>query len=398
MINRITFLAALVVCASPVSAQMITRLDGSYIAVAEADSFARATLRTAHVTGAQIAVINGGKLVWSAAYGLRQRDPDLPMDRGTTTWLGSITKPIFATYVMQLVERGEFNLDEPVARQLAKPLNAYPAYRETAADVIGDSLWPRITPRMLLAHTSGLANFAFVEPDRKMHLHSVPGALYRYSGEGINLLQFIIEQKMHLPLDMLMHDAILAPLRMNGSGLVHRKEFESNIADRFDLDEKFLAKTRRSPARGAGSMSTTAEDVAAFVVAYMGGRVVQPATRAQMLRPAIGITSLHQFPLARNEPEGQEAKDVGLAYGLGWGLLTKTPFGPAFFKEGHGDGAQNYVICFERQQSCMIILTNSDNGELAFRPLLEKILGDTATPWEWEGYTPSYVRETRKQQ
>ena len=77
-------------------------------------------------------------------------------------------------------------------------------------------------------------------------------------------------------------------------------------------------------------------------------------------------------------------------------MLTHTRFGPAFFKEGHGDGAQNYMICFERQQACMIILTNSDNGELAFRPLLETILGDTVTPWEWEGYTPSYITESRK--
>ena len=58
-------------------------------------------------------------------------------------------------------------------------------------------------------------------------------------------------------------------------------------------------------------------------------------------------------------------------------------------------GAQNYVICFERSQSCMILLTNSDNGELAFRPLLEKIFGDTVTPWEWEGYTPDYIKASR---
>ena len=83
---------------------------------------------------------------------------------------------------------------------------------------------------------------------------------------------------------------------------------------------------------------------------------------------------------------------------MGWGLLTHTPFGPAFFKEGHGDGAQNYMICFERRQACMILLTNSDNGELAFRALLEKILGDTVTPWEWEGYTATYIAASRKQQ
>ena len=82
----------------------IRRLDGSTIPIAEAEAFARKTLSDAHVTGAQIAVLNGGKLVWSAAFGLRRRDPALPMTTETTTWAASITKSVFATYAMQLVE------------------------------------------------------------------------------------------------------------------------------------------------------------------------------------------------------------------------------------------------------------------------------------------------------
>jgi hypothetical protein len=54
------------------------------------------------------------------------------------------------------------------------------------------------------------------------------------------------------------------------------------------------------------------------------------------------------------------------------------------------------MICFERRQACMILLTNSDNGELAFRTLLERILGNTVTPWEWEGYTPELITASRK--
>jgi len=49
-----------------------------------------------------------------------------------------------------------------------------------------------------------------------------------------------------------------------------------------------------------------------------------------------------------------------------------------------------------RSGTCMILLTNSDNGEFAFRPLLETILGDTVTPWEWENYTLAGIMEARK--
>src|SRR5580704_9298655 len=89
----------------------IRRLDGTTISVAEADEFARTTLRNAHVTGAQIAVLDQTRLVWNAAFGLRRRDPQLLMGRETTMWAASITKSVFSTYVMQLVERGEFQLD-----------------------------------------------------------------------------------------------------------------------------------------------------------------------------------------------------------------------------------------------------------------------------------------------
>jgi CubicO group peptidase (beta-lactamase class C family) len=193
-----------------------------------------------------------------------------------------------------------------------------------------------------------------------------------------------------------MQETLFTPLGMTRTGLIYREEFAGDVADRYAADEKFLSQTKRFPARGAGSMTTSAEDLAKFATALLDGRLLKPATQAEMLKPVIRIRTEHEFGIKSAEGLGAEAEKVGLAYGVGWGLLTHTRFGPAFFKEGHGDGAQNYMICFERRKACMILLTNSDNGELAFRSLLEKILGDTVTPWEWEGYTPEYIEASRK--
>ncbi|MEO7521193.1 MAG: serine hydrolase domain-containing protein [Gemmatimonas sp.] len=377
------------------AATAIRQLSGKTISVAAADSLSRRVLAEHNVTGAQLAVVNDGTLVWSAAYGLRGNDPDLPMERTTATWAASITKGVFGAYVMSLVERRKFDLDLPVVKQLPKPLREYDEYKDKAKMLDDDTAWRRVTPRMLLAHTSGLLNFAFLEPDGQMRLHGIPGKEFRYSGEGMNVVQFVIEQRLGRGLDSLMHHAIFAPLGMTHTAMKFRAEFGENIADRFGANGQFLAKTRRSPPRAAGSMTSTAEDLARFAIALMDGRIISKASRAEMLRPAIEIRSLHQFAVRENEGEGEEAKRLGLAYGMGWGLLTKTRFGPAFFKEGHGDGSQNYMICFQRSRSCMVLLTNSDNGELAFRALLEGILGNTETPWEWEGYTPSLIMERR---
>lgn len=116
--------------------RFIRRLDGSKISVQEADSFAKKTLATARVTGAEIAVLDRAHLVWSAAYGLRRRDPELPMTPETTTWAASITKSVFATYVMPLVEAHQFDLDELIANQLTRPLNEYEPYRESASEIV----------------------------------------------------------------------------------------------------------------------------------------------------------------------------------------------------------------------------------------------------------------------
>jgi len=383
-------------CGTASAQAPIQRLDGTTITAADAESFARKTLAGNHVTGAQIAVLNHGKLVWSAAFGLAGKDPDRPMTHDTTTWAASITKALFATYVESLVQQGKFDLDKPIAQQLPKPLDTYEPYRESASFLIKDPQWQLVTPRMLLSHSSGLLNFATIEPDKKMRLHFKPGTSFIYSGEGINIVQFVVEQQQGKPIDQLMQDALFTPLNMTRTALIYNPAFAPDVADRFDLDEKFHDHTRRFPAHAAGSMTTSADDLARFFTALFAGKILQPATLQSMLTPVLQLHQLHQFQFGSHaNDEGKESKTVGLAYGVGWGLLTRTEFGPAFFKEGHGDGAQNYAICFQRSQSCMIILTNSDNGEFAFRPLLEHILGDTVTPWEWEGYNPSYIRYVR---
>jgi CubicO group peptidase (beta-lactamase class C family) len=351
------------------------RLDGSTISFTEAESFAREVLKANGVTGAQIGLVDNGRLVWARGFGLRRVDPPLPMETNTNIWAASITKGVFGAYVL---EHGGIELDVPVARQLSGSLDSFAVYKETASELVRDPQWARVTPRMLLAHAGGLSNFAFLEPDKKMHLHFEPGTAYRYSGDGMNIVQFLVEQKKGKKLEALMQEAVFEPLGMKSTGMIYRPEFAGNVADRYGEDGKFIAKTQRFPARAAGSMTTTVEDLGKYAEALFAGRLLP-----ELMKPAIKIRSRKQFG---DDSEGEEAKKVGLAYGLGWGLLTKTKFGPAFFKEGHGDGAVNYMICFTRRKACMIVLTNSENGTRVFRPLLEKILGNTVTPWEWEGY------------
>jgi hypothetical protein len=78
---------------------------------------------------------------------------------------------------------------------------------------------------------------------------------------------------------------------------------------------------------------------------------------------------------------------IKLGYGLGVGVFH-TPYGRAFFKEGHDDGWEHYTVCYPDKQIAIVIFTNNDNGESIFKDLLAYAIGDVYTPWRWENYIP----------
>lgn len=369
----------------------IRRLDGTTLAGGKAAGIIRKALGDAHVTGAQVVVLNDGKVAWSGAFGMRDVGLNLPMTPETVMGGASLTKGVFAAYVMTLVDAGFIDLDRPVWQYLGKPLPQFDQYKNLAGDV----RWRRITARHLLSHTSGLANYASLEPDGKIRIHWEPGTRYGYSGDGINLLQLVVEARMGKPLQVLMRERIFGQLGMTRSSLLWQDGFAKDAAIGYDPMQVSVGLRRPANAVAASSLVTTAADMGKFVEGLLAGRVMSAQAQAEMLRTQIAITSAHQFPTLAEE-KGDEGSRVGLSYGLGWGLLTATKYGPAFFKEGHGDGKQDYMICFRAKGDCMIVLTNSENGEGAFRTVLEKVLGDTVTPWEWEGYTPERIAEGRR--
>jgi hypothetical protein len=77
--------------------------------------------------------------------------------------------------------------------------------------------------------------------------------------------------------------------------------------------------------------------------------------------------------------------------GLYW-----SPYGKAFFKEGHDEGFRNYTVVFDKSKDGIVIMTNSSNGEGIFKELLETLLRNTFTPIEWEGFTPYSELPRRK--
>jgi len=361
----------------------VKRLDGSTITAAEIDSTVTRLMGAANVTGAGIAIFNDGKVVYSRAYGIRDKENGLLLTEDSVMSAASFTKVTFAYMVMQLVEEKLLDLDKPIYQYLPKPLPEYAAYRDLAED----PRYKKITARMLLSHTSGFPNLRQFNKDQKLNINFEPGSRYAYSGEGISLLQLVVETITKKPVQELMQYRVFRPFGMNRTSMVWESRFEDNLAVPYNEDGRSLGPPeQRAKAAAAGSMMTTLGDFTRFMQAVMSSRGLRKETREMMLSPQIQISSKHEFPTLEGETT-EENKGIRLSYGLGWGLYW-TPYGKAFFKEGHAEGWRNYTVCFDDQKAGIVIMTNSSNGEGIYKELLETLLKNTFTPIEWEGFTP----------
>jgi len=360
----------------------IRRLDGSTITAAEVDATVTRLMKAAEVPGVAIAIINHGQVAFVKSYGFRDTQNQLPLTPDSVMTAASFTKSAFAYMVMQLVSEGRLDLDKPIYKYLPKPLPECPAYK----DLAGDDRYKLITARMILDHSSGFANWRSFEPDRKLRIHFEPGTRFAYSGEGIVLLQMVVEAISGKSIDQLMEERVFRPLGMTRTSMVWQKQFETDYANGYDEYGRSLGPQKRKTPDAAGSMQTTVRDFTRLVQAVMAGYGLQKNSLDTMLSPQIRIYSKHEFPSLATETT-HENDAIRLSYGLGWGLYW-TPEGEAFFKEGHDDGWRNYAVGFLRSKSGIVIMTNSSNGEGIFKELLETLLKDTYTPIEWEGYTP----------
>jgi CubicO group peptidase (beta-lactamase class C family) len=296
----------------------------------------------------------------------------------------SFSKAVFAYLVMQLVQEKRLDLDRALYQYLPKPIPEYEAYH----DLAGDERWHQLTARMALTHITGLPNWRWIEPDEKLRFKFAPGTQYWYSGEGIQLLQLVVETITGKSLTELSAERIFQPLGMTRTSYVWQPAFEGNYALGYDEQGQPLEKRKRTKPGAAGSLETTPADYATFLAAVMQGRGLTPAAKQEMIRGQVRIPYKAQFgPLATiAAPDSNRA--IRLAYGLGWGTFESGKYGHAYFKEGHDDGWENHSVVFADRKKALLLMSNSSNADGIFKPLLERLLGDTDTPWQWENYVP----------
>ncbi len=316
-----------------------------------AERVIRKAVSAGEIPGAVLIVGHKHRVWYRKAYGHRAVVPaQEPMTLDTVFDLASLTKPLVtATAVMQLVERGQVRLDDPVARYLSE---------------FGRNGKEAITVRQLLTHFSGLrADLDLTEPwqGRSEALRRVweekpsqpPGEKFAYSDINFIVLGELVERVTGTPLEQYADNHIFKPLQMTHTRFLPPAEWKPRVAPT-EPDERGVmlrglvhdpTARRMGGVAGHAGLFGTADDVARFAQAILdgGGGALKPETVALMTTP--------QQPLG-----------AGVQRGLGWDIDSpySSPRGDSFpiGSFGHTGFTGTSVWIDPASRTYIVLLTN----------------------------------------
>ncbi|OKH38014.1 serine hydrolase [Calothrix sp. HK-06] len=310
-------------------------------------------MRTKLVPGLELAIIRDGRLLWSRAFGVKNKYTKSSVTNDTIFAAASLTKPLFAYAVLKMVERGKLDIDTPLTEYTAKPY-------------IDDPKIKLITARMVLSHTTGFPNWSGDEP---LKINFPPGTRFSYSGEGYLYLQKVVEEITEQPLNEYLRSSILTPLEMSNSSLVWLPSYESTASYGHDRQSKPVPIGKPKRASAAGSLRTTATDYAKFLMAIM-----QPGTNDS---PRLTETTLNQML------QPQVKINQFLGWGLGWGL-EKMGNENFFWHWGDVNTFKIFTLASRKFGTGIVILTNSQNGLKICPEIVSQVIAGKHTAFDYQ--------------
>lgn len=290
-----------------------------------------------NATGLSAVIFAPDGTVWQGFAGLSNRETQTPVNKNSLFGIGSITKPIVATTVLQLQEEGKLKLNDTVKQWLP----------DLAKNIPNSD---RITIQQLLGHTSGIRDY-LGEPELRAQFFNdakgalsqtytasdllqfikdkpalaKPGKAFFYSNSNYTLLGAIVEKATGSTLASQLRERIFDPLGMTNSFYAPQEKISRGQITRTytDLDDDgkldYLNEVDETSQQGlswagaAGGIVSTAPEVAKFAQALFQGELLSPKTLKKMINKNSDLLAGISRPPG-SAPTGSLERD---RYGLG---------------------------------------------------------------------------------
>jgi serine beta-lactamase-like protein LACTB, mitochondrial len=301
------------------------------------------------VPGISAAVVQDGELAWSEGFGMADLENFVPATSFTLFRLGSISKPITATAILQLSEHGKLDLDAEVQKYC-------PAFPKKE--------WP-ITTRELLGHLGGIRHYnpdgkGDIPDDSAKHFASMeeslqifagdapvakPGTKFHYSTYGYTILGCVLEGAASEKYVDYVRENVFDPAGMGETRddnffavVPHRSRWYHKDKAGVVQNAGVLDSSYKIP---GGGLISSADDMARFEIAIMANKLLKPATRDLMWTP-------------QKVTDGSQND-----YALGWG--TQKKYGLALVEHTGGQqGTSTSIILVPERRAGIVVLANMD--------------------------------------
>lgn len=308
-----------------------------------------------------VSVAKDGVIVWEEGFGWADRENRVLANEHTMYSLASITKPITATGLMILKERGKLDLDKPINKYLGDTkLKAWVGNPEDA------------TVRRVANHSAGLPLHCqfFYEDDpytpppfeetlrRYGNLVTVPSERYRYSNLGYGVLDYIISRISGKNYSDFIREEVFLPLGMTRAAVKIGRGHETHHAIRYGVDGLPIPFYDFDH-RGASAAYCSAHDLIRFGMFHLKNHlldqkvILSDETIDEMQRPTVDV----------NENTG---------YGVGWEISKEAEYTIVSHDGGMG-GVATQLVLVPSENLAVVVLCNARQYALTLL-IVKKIL------------------------
>lgn len=340
--RRFAVLVALSAAALPLGAQSPDpRFDAARDTI-------RAIMEANNVPSISVAIARGDSILWEESFGYADKERGIRATPRTMYSLASISKPVTATALMVLVERGKVVLDQPANRYLgAAKLRAFEGLADSA------------TVRRLLTHTAGLplhyqffyaGGAAAHSVDTAIARYGVlvypPGEMYFYSNLGYGILDHIIARTSGMSYPEFLRREVLEPLGLSDMTVSDGSGLGDRAATRYDNEGKPIPPYTFDHV-GASGVYSSAHDLVRFGQWHLG--VALPGAKDILTRET----------RARMQGSDASSGEAGVARGWGWGI-AEDDFGLRRISHGGGmPGVATVLVLYPAESLSVVVLANA---------------------------------------